>query len=117
MKRPSLLYACCVLLIAGSPFAQTPGCRFLLDNCDGPQNVPQGPPPSNDQGAEVICDSPSMLGKAGPISPNQHCRRVAGTPAYDSIVPGPWEAQTGGACRAYSGIYQERRVYWRKCSE
>jgi hypothetical protein len=67
--------------------------------------------------AEVVCDSPAMLDTVGPIRPNQHCWRIASAPPQDMTVPGPWEARTGGACRAYSGLLQGRRVYWRKCSE
>lgn len=67
--------------------------------------------------AEIVCDSPSMLDTLGPIRPNQHCRRVARTPASDREVPGPWVERTGGACRAYSGLYGGRRVYWRICRE
>ena len=67
--------------------------------------------------AEVVCDNPSSLDTRGPIRPNQHCRRIAGTPVQDTAIHGPWEAATGGACQAYSGLYRGGRVYWRKCLE
>jgi hypothetical protein len=67
--------------------------------------------------AEVLCDSPSMLDTRGPVRPNQHCWRVARTPAREMNIRGPWEEATGGACQAYSGLSKGRRVYWRECHE
>jgi hypothetical protein len=66
--------------------------------------------------AEVVCDSAAMLDTVGPVRPNQHCWVIPGAPVSDMDIPGPWEAQTGGACRAFSALYQGRRVYWRKCA-
>jgi hypothetical protein len=69
-------------------------------------------------GEHIMCDSPEMLNILGPMRPNQHCRYVRRPPQADAnFVPDGWMQQTGGACQAYSGIYEGKRVYWRICLE